>query len=172
MSMSLLPCLHHSHSPRICFLPFTLTLLSPHLLSLPQAQGSSSSTAINTAVNFAATAAYGKVLFDDEIDNLWCAGFSLILLGALLLAKVTAGRPEGREGGEAPPPPPPAAAASPCSARAAATSFSAFEREQKELAEKQLSRRRARQANRTQAGGYSPSSRWGGRRKSSAVDKS
>ena len=122
--------------------------------------GTAATTAITTGVNFATTAVYSLVLFNEEINNVWLVGFTLILAGVAVLSRVTGGGAGGKSHQA------PARAGSDHSServhseteptRSPAKDFASFELEQKELADKQLKRRKLRQANRLQGGGYSP----------------
>lgn len=50
--------------------------------------GSVAGTGLTSAANFAASALYGILLFDEKVDKVWLAGFSLVIVGVLLLSTV------------------------------------------------------------------------------------
>jgi len=51
--------------------------------------GSVAGTSLSTAANFASSAAYGKLLWDEPMNGTWCLGFSCVLLGVVILSSVT-----------------------------------------------------------------------------------
>lgn len=55
--------------------------------------GSVAGTALSSAANFAASAAYGYVLFDERFTGFWWVGLAMVLTGVTLLSSV----PETRE---------------------------------------------------------------------------
>lgn len=54
-----------------------------------QESGSVGGTSLSTAANFASSAMYGKILWDELMNGLWFLGFSLVLVGVVILSSET-----------------------------------------------------------------------------------
>jgi multidrug transporter EmrE-like cation transporter len=50
--------------------------------------GSVAGTGLTSAANFGVSAFYGILLFDEKVDTKWFGGFSLVLVGVILLSTV------------------------------------------------------------------------------------
>ncbi|VEU44139.1 unnamed protein product [Pseudo-nitzschia multistriata] len=51
--------------------------------------GSVAGTSLSTASNFASSAMYGKLLWDESMNGKWCVGFTCVLGGVIILSSVT-----------------------------------------------------------------------------------
>lgn len=54
-----------------------------------QESGSVGGTSLSTAANFASSAVYGKILWDEQMNARWCLGFSCVLIGVVILSSET-----------------------------------------------------------------------------------
>ena len=55
-----------------------------------QDSGSVRGTSLATASNFASSALYGHLLWDEKLNKRWCFGFACVLIGVMLLSSETA----------------------------------------------------------------------------------
>jgi drug/metabolite transporter (DMT)-like permease len=53
-----------------------------------QESGSVAGTALSSAANFAASALFGAALFDERFSSQWWLGFSMVVVGSMLLSTV------------------------------------------------------------------------------------
>eukprot|EP00536_Pseudo-nitzschia_multiseries_P003445 jgi/Psemu1/185854/e_gw1.53.152.1 len=51
--------------------------------------GSVAGTSLSTAANFASSAMYGKLLWNEPMNTKWCFGFACVLIGVVILSSVT-----------------------------------------------------------------------------------
>lgn len=54
-----------------------------------QESGSVGGTSLSTAANFASSAIYGKILWNEQMNGRWCLGFSCVLIGVVILSSET-----------------------------------------------------------------------------------
>jgi len=54
-----------------------------------QESGSVVGTSLSTAANFASSAIYGKILWDEQMNGRWCLGFLCVLIGVVILSSET-----------------------------------------------------------------------------------
>ena len=54
-----------------------------------QESGSVGGTSLSTAANFASSAIYGKILWGEQMNGMWCLGFSCVIVGVVILSSET-----------------------------------------------------------------------------------
>jgi hypothetical protein len=64
-----------------------------------QESGSVVGTSLSTAANFASSAIYGKILWDEQMNGRWCLGFCCVLIGVVILSSETTDDKKGDTAG-------------------------------------------------------------------------
>jgi len=59
--------------------------------------GSVAATGLATAANFGTSALFGIFLWDEQVNEIWLAGFVLVLCGVLVLSQVKSVQPEDKK---------------------------------------------------------------------------